>query len=477
MLLLIRTIIRAFHRTLYLLFFILSFVPLWSQSKIDSDKVTDYLQGIKKSHKLPGITVSITDVDSTLYLEHFGKIEGSEQVLIGSCSKSFTALLTLKLQQKGLLDINDPVVQHLNWFHYADKSISDKILIKDLLYQTSGIPSIMGRITIEADSSGSTQKKVASLLSDLSVQTSQNEFQYSNINYRLLGYIVEQVTRGNYGDVLKNEVLRPLGLNHTSGFVLRPESQGFPRSYNYFLYYPIIPFTSTYYKDQIPEGHIASNAHDMAIYLREHLKGFENESSKVINQNLAHALFTPKMKAEAGYGMGWFINKRQDKSLVYHTGLTEGFNTCMIIDPEKKTAIFVAINSGVDTAFEIASGISSILAGKEPKSYSRAFFYLIRSIPLLVLALLVILAVQIKKWRVANFRVGLSKKFKPNLLLILGILFGSLWVIIFPVMYQTTLAVITNHDPASGMSLLMMTTLIVLISFVNYFKNQTRTQG
>ncbi|WKK67546.1 serine hydrolase domain-containing protein [Lutimonas zeaxanthinifaciens] len=433
--------------------------------------------GIKDSYNLPGVAVSITDIHSTLYSNYFGKINSSEQVLIGSCSKSFTALLILKLQEKGLLNINDPVVKYLNWFQYADKGVSDIITIKDLLHHASGIPSILGRITIEEDSTGSTQKEVELMLSELSLDSSQFEYQYSNINYRLLGYIVEEVTGSQYGANLKKEILQPLELNHTSGFVLDPERKGFPGSYNYFLYYPIIPYTSSYYRDQIPEGHIASNAHDMAIYLREHLKGYTNDSSKFIDQNLATSLFTTKNKTESGYGMGWFINKRQDQLVLYHTGLTEGFNTCMILDPETETAIFVAINSGVDTAFEIASGISNILAEKEPKSYSKTFFYMIRSIPLLVVALLIILVLQLKKWRAVNFRTGLSKNLKPNLLLILGILFGSLWVIIFPVMYQTTLKVIINHDPASGISLILIATLIVLICFVYYFKNQTRTHG
>lgn len=470
-----RVLIQVFHRRVLLYLLLISFVPLWSQSKIDVDEVTNYVERIKESYNLPGVTVSITDVYTTLYLEHFGKIDNSDQVLIGSCSKSFTALLTLKLQEKGLLNLNDPVVRHLSWFRYADKSQSDKIIIKDLLHQTSGIPSILGRITIEEDSTGSTQKKVESLLSELSFESSLNKFQYSNINYRLLGFIVEKVTGSPYGEVLKKEILDPLGLAHTTGFVLKPEGKGFPRSYNYFLYYPMIPFTSTYYKDQIPEGHVASNAYDMAVYLREHLKGYVDDSGQIMDQDMANALFASKDTTRSNYGFGWFIRNAQHKQVIFHTGLTEGFNTCMIILPETEKAIFVAINSGVDTAFEIASGISRILDNNEPKAYSKTFFYLVRSIPLLVMVLLVIVVLKIKKWRAVNFKMGISKKLVPNLFLLLGLLFGSLWVIVFPVMYQTTLEVIINHDPSSGISLIMIAILIILISLINYFKNQAQT--
>ncbi|MCA0931800.1 beta-lactamase family protein [Lutimonas saemankumensis] len=456
-----------------ILVFFVSILSLNSQTRFDSEKVTNYVEEIKESYNLPGIAVSITDTDKTLYLEHFGKINDNEQLLIGSCSKSFTALLTLKLQDKGLLNINDPVVQYLDWFQYADKNQSDKVIIKDLLHHTSGIPSILGRITIKEDSLGSTKREVKRMLSELSIDTSQNIYQYSNINYRLLGYIVEQVTGSLYGEVLQKEILQPLGLTHTTGFVLKPEDKNFPGSYNYFLYYPVVPYVSSYYKDQIPEGHIASNAEDMAIYLREHLKGYLKDSGQIINQKLSNTLFTPRSQNSFHYGQGWFIRNKENKKIVFHTGLTEGFNTCMIIDPQEEKAIFVAINSGVDTAYEIAAGISNILVGKEPNFYSKTFFYLIRSIPLLVLALIIILGLQFLKWKDLNFSLGLNKKLLPNLMLILGILFGSLWVIIFPVMYQTTLKVIINHDPVSGISLIMIAVLIILISLINYFKKQS----
>lgn len=463
-------------RLMFILIVYAAMSPVFAQSEIDSDRISLYIEHIKKSYNIPGITVSVTGLDSTIYLEHFGKINPDEQILIGSCSKSFTALLILKLQQKGLLNINDPVVKYLNWFQYANKSTSDKIVIKDLLQHTSGIPAIYGRISIEEDSEGSTKNVIESLLNSIEFESPSNNYEYSNINYRLLGFIIEQVTRSKFGEVLNNELLIPFHLRNTSGFVLNKDNESFPRSYNYLLYYPIIPFVSTYNKDEIPAGYIASTASDMAIYLRELMKSYTHNPSLLIEEDTVDSLFTPNGKNQSKYGFGWFISEFQNTEVIYHAGLVEGFNTCMIILPEKEKAIFVAVNSGIEPAFEIAAGIFHILINVEPRKFSTTVFYLIRSIPILVFILILILIAQLRKWRKRDFQIGFSHKLKPNVLLIMGILFGLLWIVIFPILYQTTLQVIIKYDPTSGISLILITISVILISIISYLNNQPHDQ-
>ncbi len=443
----------------------------FSQSKIDSDRISGYVKSIKESYNLPGVTVSVTDLESTIYLEHFGKIKPEEQILIGSCSKSFTALLILKLQEKNLLSIDDPVVEYLPWFRYANKSVSDQITIKNLLHQTSGIPHRLGRILVEEDAQGSTKKEIEGMLSGLQIEDHSSQFEYSNINYRLLGFIIEKVTDKEFGEALDEKVLKPVKLMNTSGKVLRENDSGFPMSYNYFLYYPVLPYLSQYTKDEIPSGYISSTASEMAIYLRDITRSYIQNSGVLIDQNTAMSLFQKDSMKGSNYALGWFVDNWQNTDVFYHTGLTEGFNTCMIILPEEKKAIFVGINSGVGQAFEIAAGIFHILIDKDPRVFSKTTFYLIRSIPLLVLVLVLIMIIQLMKWRKSGFPMRLSKKLKPNVLLILGITFGAIWLVIFPILYVTSLKVIIRYDPVSGISLILIAISIILISLIRYFKH------
>lgn len=453
---------------------ITGFCPSFSQSKIDSARITQYVEQIKDAYNLPGVTVSVTDLESTIYLKQFGKISPREQILIGSCSKSFTALLVLRLQEKKLLDTNDPVVKHLNWFQYANKSMSDKVSILDLIHQTSGIPSIMGRVIVKEDAQQSTEKEVARMLSTLEVQSIPGKHEYSNINYRLLGFIIEKVTGKKFGEVLQDEILSPLNLKSTSGFVLDEDDESFPRSFNYLLYYPVLPFISDYTEDEIPAGYISSKASDMAIYLRDLTKSFTQNSGILIDQDLSNTLFTPDTLNGSKYAFGWFIHNWQNREVIMHSGLTEGFITCMIILPEEEKAIFVGTNSSSGTATEIAAGIFHILIDVEPREFSKTVFYLIRSVPILVMILIVLLGASLIQWKKLKFPVRFSNKVKPNLFLVLGVSFGLLWVILFPILYVTTLKVIIRYDPASGISLVLISVSIILISFLRYFNFQAK---
>jgi hypothetical protein len=211
----------------------------------------------------------------------------------------------------------------------------------------------------------------------------------------------------------------------------------------------------------------------MGKYLRELLKSYTSGSSLFIDQYSTSTLFKPNPKNAPYYGLGWFINNWQETAVIYHTGLVEGFNTAMIILPEKKKAIFVAANISELTAFEIAAGIFHILIDIEPSVFSKTNFYLERSIPFLVLFLLVILIKQFMNWKKSHFKIGFSKKFLPNFLLILGVVFGLLWVIAFPIIYNTSLAVIIDYDPVSGYSIIIIAIAIILITIIRYLNGKT----
>jgi hypothetical protein len=76
-------------------------------------------------------------------------------------------------------------------------------------------------------------------------------------------------------------------------------------------------------------------------------------------------------------------------------------------------------------------------------------------------------------WKKSHFKIGFSKKFLPNFLLILGVVFGLLWVIAFPIIYNTSLAVIIDYDPVSGYSIIIIAIAIILITIIRYLNGKT----
>lgn len=191
--------------TLFLLLF--STIGLCQNTLKDKTrKISEYVQSVKDDYNLPGIVVAITNGNETEYIESFGNVSKDDSFIIGSNSKAFTALIILKLQEQGLLNINDPVVKYLDWFQYENKRVSDKITLQDLLHHTSGLSTKMGRDFLKKDVEN-VENKIAEKLK--TVKTGNypiRDFEYSNTNYQLLGYIIEKVTGQDYSSVLKSEI-------------------------------------------------------------------------------------------------------------------------------------------------------------------------------------------------------------------------------------------------------------------------------
>src|ERR1700730_2482910 len=109
--------------------------------------VDSYLQGIHKIHIIPGFSVVVVKDNKVIFSKGYGiEKKGANKsftpatvIAVGSLTKSFTALAVMKLVEKGKLSLDAPVIKYLPWFHTANKEQSDKITIRMLINNTSGL--------------------------------------------------------------------------------------------------------------------------------------------------------------------------------------------------------------------------------------------------------------------------------------------------------------------------------------------------
>jgi CubicO group peptidase (beta-lactamase class C family) len=100
---------------------------------------------------IPGLALSVVRGNQVVYLKRYG-IAGPDgrgvtpqtPFILGSTSKSFTALAIMQLVEAGKIDLDAPVTQYLPWFRTADEAASARITVRDLLNQDSGLPVYAG---------------------------------------------------------------------------------------------------------------------------------------------------------------------------------------------------------------------------------------------------------------------------------------------------------------------------------------------
>jgi CubicO group peptidase (beta-lactamase class C family) len=145
----------------------------------------------------------------------------STQYRIGSISKTFTAVMVMRLRDEGELGLNDTVGQHL-------PELSDlPVTLAQLLSHTSGL---------RAEPRGPWWERTPGVpFADLVSSSARpsdllwrpgRRFHYSNIGFGILGELVARKRSAPYGDVVRHELLAPLDMRHTTFRPVAPHAEG-----------------------------------------------------------------------------------------------------------------------------------------------------------------------------------------------------------------------------------------------------------
>ena len=130
--------------------FLISILTLslaWSCKAQVVKEIDAYLSNTYRTHIMPGFAVVVVDNDGVLYTGSFGYTDiGSKKRFttstispIGSLTKSITTIAILQLVEKGLLSLEDQITKYLPGLTTAIPKISDKITVRMLLNNTSGL--------------------------------------------------------------------------------------------------------------------------------------------------------------------------------------------------------------------------------------------------------------------------------------------------------------------------------------------------
>ena len=168
-----------------------------------------------------GAVAAIGLADGTVHVATTGDAapgepaQPSDAMRIGSITKTFMAALTLRLDDLGVLDIDDPVAAHL-----PDLGIDDTVTIRDLLAHTSGIadPDPAEIIALFREDSGQ-RFEYHDLIAFADIPTNNDprsgEFAYANSGYHVLGGVIEAATGTDVATALRTHVLDPAGVTRT----------------------------------------------------------------------------------------------------------------------------------------------------------------------------------------------------------------------------------------------------------------------
>lgn len=183
--------------------------------------------------------VQVVRGETSLYTGAFGmaNVEAGIQVdqntayQIASLSKAFTAVLILQAAEAGQLQLDDPVSQYLPEF---DAPFADQLTLRHLLQNRSGLPHYVD-LPDWFEPSGKaryTQDVLLDTIASMPLRFEPgSDYYYSNVNYYLLGLILDEVGTRPYEEQLSAQILEPLGLESIGQIYQRTDDT--PLAVNY----------------------------------------------------------------------------------------------------------------------------------------------------------------------------------------------------------------------------------------------------
>ncbi len=343
-----------------------------------------YVQHEMAAQRIPGLALAIVQGDRIAYVRGFGKADDSGRAvtpktpfIIGSLSKSFTALAVMQLVEAGKVELDAPVQRYLPWFRVADEAASAEITVRHLLNQTSGLSTKTGRsFQGNDDVDDRALERAVRKLHNVTLTAPVGErHQYSTINYSILGLIVQAVAGRSYESYVQREILDPLDMKGSFTSEGAAKKHGLATGYHYLFGRPRAA-DLPYNRGLVPAGYLISNAEDMAHYLIAQLNQGRYGRTTVLSPAAVDAMHRPAVatpQTGTSYGMGWFIGPINGIPAVHHQGETFNFHANAVLVPESGTGVAVLMNAenSLDLFLSgrmgsISEGVTSLLEGREP---------------------------------------------------------------------------------------------------------------
>jgi CubicO group peptidase (beta-lactamase class C family) len=344
-----------------------------------------YVTTRMKDLRIPGAAIGIVKDNQILYLRGFGIADPSGRPVtpetpfrLASVSKMITALAIMQLVEAGKIELDTPVQRYLPWFRVASGASSTAeesslITVRHLLYHTSGIPQSAGNNNFfNGDLSDAALENNVRQLDRVALNRPVGTtYQYANLNYDVLGLIVQSVSGQSYEAYIQEHIFTPLAMHGSFTSQGEARVQGMATGYRQWFGFPI-PVSLPDDRATRPSSFLISNAEDLTHLLIVELNGGRYGHSTILSsEGIAETQrpVTPIGKTDLHSGMGMEVGQVNGVYIAGKTGGTANYNARIVLAPKDGWGVVVLANTfdiGLGSQFDtLADGIAAILVNGE----------------------------------------------------------------------------------------------------------------
>ena len=327
---------------------------------------------------VPGMAIAIVENDTVTFARGFGTralgkpepVDADTLFQTGSTGKAFTVAALGILVDEGKLSWDDKVTDRLPGFQMYDPWVTREMTIRDLLVHRSGLGLGEGDLLFVPRTNLSRAESVRRLRYLKPATSFRSGYAYDNVLYMVAGQLIEAVTGETWEKFTAEHVLKPAGMLHSTTSEearLATEDRAQPHArMNGGLRgagdQERLDERDGLGRNAAPAGGMAVSANDMARWLLIQLHNGElpQHSGRLFSEAAHTEMWTPlvvqPIAPQSGpleptephfsqYALGWDIQDYRGTKIVWHGGAVLGFQTAVVLVPEKHVGFSIEINS------------------------------------------------------------------------------------------------------------------------------------
>ena len=330
------------------------------------EKLAAYIDREAAAFRLPGVAVAVVTPAHVDIVRLQGRGVSSDAAwTLGSCSKTVTALATLLAARTADVSLETPVTDLMPELKFSGRR--GALTIRHLLEHRSGFDRRQGFAELPP------MRDIKRAGYTLRPAREPGEFAYCNLNYALLGLVIEELSGVPFVDYVCQVIFEPLGMDHSyagpppAGVPLVPE-------YQYLFGFPCEVDATKPPTSQVPAGFVRTSITDLGKFWQCLMNQGRHKGRQVFPAAVINQMATPSQEQKFGYGMGLSRQHfRPVGTLLGHEGATSTSYACTALFPGQQYGLLLLTNINLfdpftDPGSAIFANAVRILAGEEIES-------------------------------------------------------------------------------------------------------------
>ena len=314
----------------------------------------DEVAGLMAQTGVPGVAVGILQGGETVAfgcgvtnVEHPLPVTDETLFQIGSITKTFTGTVVMRLVEEGVLDLDAKVRTYVPDFQVSDETASREATVRQLLTHHGGWAGDFFHGTGAGDDA--IARYVADMAELPQLAPIGTHWSYNNAGFSVAGHVIEVVTGERYEAVLSQQVLAPLGLEHTFFDPGEVITHSFAVGHTVVEGKAQVARPWALDRAIYPVGGITCHVKDLLDYARFHLgDGQAEDGTRLLLPESLAMMHSPQVSVRDGeaWGLSWgILDEIEGARQVRHGGGTKGQISSLVLVPEHDLAVAILTNA------------------------------------------------------------------------------------------------------------------------------------